>query len=302
MKKLMYVLMAVSSLLFGEEFEIYNQIADIRNPTIADLQLIQYYISHSKRPMIARLKDKEFIPQGFRFVGDSPNEYPKVHFAVVNSPAWERENCVIIYSSFNERYPKGAKRLFDRISNSDFKGHVYCRIGGWPDLESGSLVLAHVPFAFKPCFFREMRNAGYKRVLWVDASILPYASLNKIFGFIREKGYYMQANVHNVDEYMNEDTARYFGLTCAETAKILSCSAAIIGMDFTDPKVNALLDAWYDAAKDPYAFYSPRSDQTALSILMTQMEMTDWFSPRTLGGFRSMRHETLFIMDREYVK
>lgn len=278
----------------AEEFAVYEEIEDICNPTTEELQKIQRVLSESIRPDIKYLSDKEYIPREFKFIGDSPDEMPQRYHVAVNCNENERENCIIIYSSFNQRYPKGASRLFELIVKSDFKGHVYCQIGGWPNIKGGSLVLAHVPFAFKPCFFREMQSMGYKRVLYLDTSIVPTASLNDFFTIIAKKGYFIAKNYHCLEpQFMRSEVARYFGYSYANACSLLSCSACVFGVDFTNPAAARIIDDWYAAAEDPHAFYSSRSDQTALSLVLHRLNLTDWLP----GPWSS-----LFYIDRNYVK
>lgn len=281
--------------------EIFEKISNINNPSLSDLQYIQDHLCHDERSILKRMGDKEFLAREFKIIADT---VPERGFSAVNCGAEDRNHCIILYASFNEKYPMGLRRLLKKIEESDFVGHVHYRIGGWPNTEAGDLVLVGVPFAFKPCFFKEMQKMGYKRVLWLDASILPApkVSLNEIFDRIRKKGYFIQGNSHSIYEYMNEKAANAFGLTLEETENIPSCSAAIVGIDFTNSTSAALIDAWYQAAKDPDAFYSARSDQNALSIILYQMGIRKLVPITTLGTPGKINGGTLFIMDREFVK
>lgn len=282
---------------------IYRELSDLCHPTPEDLQKLQQFLQEGERPELKRLGDKEGVARGIQILGEEP---PSEHFWAVHEKEEKRENCVIIYASFNDRYPQGALRLAEEIARSDFKGHVRLKIGGWPDLEGGSLALAHVPFAFKACFFREVQKMGYKRVLWLDASVLPVVSLNEIFKRIEKQGYFVQEGYHLLTKefFLDEKTAGAFGLGLDEAAAMKSCSAAILGLDLTQDKPQRLLQAWYEAAFDPYAFFSARSDQTALSILLHQFQMTDWAPLKTLAYSRKAadKKRHLFVMDREFVK
>lgn len=288
-----------------EQFsEIYKQISDICNPTISDLQKIQYEINYGNRPIKERLGDKKFVLQEFKMIDDSFETQSEYGFFAVNSKETEKENCIITYSSLNENYPLGVRRLVEAICNSDFKGHVYYRIGGWPNISNGDLVLCHIPYAFKVCFFREVQQMGYKRVLWMDSSTLPspFTSLNKIFNIIELRGFFVQGNTHSVGPYINEEAARAFGLTVEQTYAIPSCSSAILGVDFTNQNTIKLINAWYTATKDTAAPYSSRLDQNVLSIIFHQLGFTRFFPISTLGHLNTVNKTHLFIMDRPYIK
>lgn len=283
--------------------EVFTAVSNLYNPTIEDLQLIQYHLANDERPILKNMGDKELMTREFKIIGNE-SEMPEQGNFSVNSNDDERENCIILYSSFNERYPNGIRRLVKILKKSDFKGHVHYRIGGWPNVDEGDLTLVGVPFAFKPCFFKEVQKMGYKKVLWLDASILPSptVSLNKIFTMIEKTGYFVQGNMHMIGGFMNEKAANVFGLTLRKTFKIPSCSAAILGIDFTNPQAASVIEAWYTAAKDPHAFYSERSDQNALSIIFFQKKMLKYTPITTLGTINSHNSNSLFLIDREFVK
>ncbi len=283
--------------------DVYAEISNLYDPTEEDLFKIQDKLSNTKRPIVERMGDTAFIAKQFKIIGQSSNEKPEYHWIAVNSSEDEKENCIITYASFNRKYPCGVRRLVDVISHSDFRGHVHYRIGGWPNTSEGDIILAHVPYAFKVCFLREMQKKGYKRVLWLDSSILPWVSLNKIFQMIQDKGFFVIGNIHNVGPYMNEDAAAAFGLTLEQTYSIRICAALIFGIDFTNPKTAGLVEAWYQAAKHPEAFFSVRSDENALSILIYQFGLINEVWPaRTLGRPGRTKDITLFLIDRQYVK
>jgi len=148
-----------------------------------------------------------------------------------------------------------------------------------------------------------MKKMGYKRILWLDASVLPWTDLNIIFNMIRDRGYFIQFNWHNVGRYMCKEACNYFDISYRETYKILSCSAAIFGIDLSNSKTAPIIDAWYNAAKSPYAFFSPRSDQNALSIILYKMKLSNLMWPYdTIGVPGNTNNQALFLIDREFVK
>lgn len=302
MIRLVFSLIAISCLAIENEsvLKVYEEIADIRHPTMADLRRIQACFTSSDRPFHKMPNGEGYLTP--RIIGDSPEEIPVSGHVAVNCSDDCRENCIITYASFNRNYPQGLKRLVEEVSTSDFVGHILYRTGGWPNVENGDLVLAHVPLAFKICFFREAKALGYKRVLWMDTSILPLVSLNQVFEMISEKGYFILRNWHTVGQFMNEDAAKAFGLTLADTDSILSCQGGLMGIDFTQQKPADFIDALYAAAKHPTAFFSTLCDQSAISILMHQMNMLEWGPREALSPLTDWHPSALFLIDRDFVK
>jgi hypothetical protein len=280
--------------------EVYSQISDIYHPSLDDYRLLQDFLSNGKRDL-SELKDFEWITRNIHIIDEK--QPIETGLIPLRCDANDRENCILLYATFNRNYPAALKRLLKAITESDYEGHVLYRIGGWPNTEGGDLRLAHVPYAFKVCMFREAQRLGFKRCLWLDTALLPVASFKEVFSIIKTKGYLMFGNYLTVQPYMNAKAAAAFGLTLEQTAPISSCSAGISGIDLTSEKGAKIFDLWYKAARDPYAFFSARSDQNALSIILYQLNITDLISlariPHTEYG-QSLKEDSLFLLDRVF--
>jgi ribosomal protein S8 len=204
--------------------DFYQHIRNIRHPTKEEMQILQYKLSHTYRPILDRMPETGYIPREFRLISETPGEEEVYERIALRCSDNDKKNCILIYASFNDRYPLGVWRLVEALKNSDYAGHVIFRIGGWPNIAQGDLKLAHVPFAFKPCFFKEAEQLGYQRILWLDSSVLPAPglSLNWILDAVHSMGVWIQANDHTIEKYMNEDSAQAFGITMSDTKWILS--------------------------------------------------------------------------------
>lgn len=281
----------------------YGQVRDIYHPRNQDYQSLQKFLDKGRRSKLARLNDMEKRVRNFCLIGKKADEVPQYGKVAVNCQDNEKENCLLVYASFNKAYSEGLKKLVDFVSKSDFKGHILYRIGGWPNVEEGDLKLAHVPYAFKPCFFKEAQRLGYKRALWLDTSITPVASLNQIFEEISSKGYFTLGNGQMVAPSMNSQAAAALQTTLTECEKIPSCSAGLFGVDFSNETAAHVMDRWYQAARDPDAFFSARSDQNALSIILYQEGCQKWPPTSALvEAHQPLSENTLFIIDRGFVQ
>lgn len=291
--------------IYAEDFyaniTVYQELSSLTSPTIEDLHRVQHYLTYGERSIIKELKDYESNARNLKIIGDTPEEQPQYGNIAVNCEENDRENCLIIYTSFNKNYPRGLKRLVDFVKNSDFKGHVIYRLGGWPDIAGGSLALAHVPYAFKSSLFKEVRSMGFKRAFWLDTSILPVVSLNLLFDMIKENGYFAMGNSHYIGPYCNSLTLNAFGITDEEANRIPSCSAGITGIDFTTEIGNTILNQWYRAAENKVAFFSPRSDQNALSIILHKLNLSLCPIERLAHNKAHIDDQTLLLIDRGFV-
>jgi hypothetical protein len=283
------------------EIPVYQELSSLTAPTVEDLHKVQDYLTNGYRPITQHLKDYEPNVKKLKIIGTSPEEQPQYGDIAVNCAEDERENCLICYSSFNKNYPRGLKRLVEYVKNSDFKGHIIYRIGGWPDTAGGSLVLAHVPYAFKVSLFKEVQSQGFKRVFWLDTSILPAVSLNRIFDTIKEDGYFAMGNSHYIGPYISPLALEAFGITLEEANQIPSCSAGIFGVDFTSEIGSKIFEQWYRAAHNKVAFFSPRPEQNALSIILNALNLKMCPIERLAGNRLAINDSTLLLIEREFV-
>jgi hypothetical protein len=294
--------------VFGEIREIYRTIPDIRHPSMRDWVRLQEYLAHGERNEL-RLLDKAIDPGGplydyrcrawrFRLIGQHFWDRPEFKIIPIHCSMEDKSACVICYASFNQHYPRSVGLLRDQLEKTGFHGHFIYRIGGWPDLEEGSLTLAHVPYAFKPCFFREVQRLGYKNALWLDSSIRPMQALDEVFEKIEKQGYFFYPTGMNIAPFCSLEAAESFGVTAEEARKIPSISAGIVGLSLAHPKGIEALSRWMDAARKETGFLSPRPDQNSLSIIAYLLGLTEWESGETISFQKeSIGPKTRFFID-----
>ena len=292
----------LEKLPFEKALPIYSQVSNLKNPSLQDYRFVQDYLSFGKRDKIENLADMTWRVKNFKIIGTGPSEYPFSGKITVNCSEEDKENCVLIYASFNDRYPQGLERLLNHIKESDFKGHILYRLGGWPNEEEGDLVFAHTPYSFKSAFFKEAQNKGYKKVLWLDTSVIPLVSLNEIFQTIENKGYFVMGNTHQIYPYSNPLSNAYFGLNHAYTNQIPSCSSGLFGVDLSKPLGKTIVKWWRKGAFDKDAYYCPRSDQNVLSIILHQLGIYDFVPISQMPHSRGeIGPDSLFLLDRRFV-
>lgn len=280
MKYIFLSLLLISSITFCIE-SIYEEISDLSNPTKKDYSILQNYLLLGSRPYLSWLNKYIKNPNdGFRYDLRVRNfqlikerEEPLFKIVYFNSCSSNRDMCIISYASFNNFYPKGAKRLEYRLQKTGFKGHYIYRIGGWPDLKGGSLLLAHVPYSFKICMFKEALSYGYKKILWLDTSFIPLQNLSPLFKSIEEKGYLIASDSNKFSHYINEKILEYFNLTFEDSEKVQAIAAGLIGFDFTNKNAQRIFNNWSLAASELQGFLSSRPEQNALAAVLYKLNL-----------------------------
>lgn len=280
MKYLIAYLLVIQSTLFSIE-SIYNKISNILNPTEEDYKILQHYLLEGERSYLDWLNifiedprdghRYDLRVRSLRLIKD--NKEPVLETVYCNTSPDDRDICIISYASFNGWYPDGVRRLRSRLQEVEFHGHYIYRIGGWPDIAGGSLQLAHVPYSFKICMFKEALSYGYKKILWLDTSIIPLQDLSSLFEIIEKKGYLIASDSYTFSSYINEKVLNYFNLSFDESKAIEAVAAGIVGFDFTNNHAKKIFDAWSTVAFELDGFLSPRCDQTGLALVLYQLNL-----------------------------
>lgn len=280
MKYFFFYFFLETSILFSME-TIYEKISNVLDPTPEDYKILQNYLLHGERPYLDWLNKYIQNPgDGYRYdirvrnftliKEGEESTLEKVYF--YTSP-YDREFCIISYASFNEPYPDRIRKLQNNLQKIDFQGHYLYRIGGWPNIEGGSLLLAHVPYAFKLCMFKEVFSYGYKKILWLDSSFTPLQNLSSIFKIIEEKGYLIVSDPNKFSNYINEKVLEYFNLSLDDSNHVDAIAAGIIGFDFTNENARKIFDTWNTAAWELDGFLSSRPEQNALAAVLYKLKL-----------------------------
>lgn len=292
------------------EKDIYNSINDITNPSLDDYRKIQKHLKKGKREYLTLItqsrnpNEKLFAydkrARNFRLIGKKKDQIPSFTKQIYNTSENDKERCIICYASFNGSFPKGVKRIEKALKKIGYKGHFLSRIGGWPNLNEKGLELAHVLYAFKPCFFKEAKNLGYKKILWLDSSIIPLKNIDEIFEKIEKAGYFGYLSNHKVADYANEHILNYFGIDKKTIENIFTIEGGIIGLDLTTKVGNELLTAWEKSAKEG-GFFSSRFDQNAFSIIAYLFNITDWDNPsKRPSNLKDIKEDSIFCVDTTF--
>jgi hypothetical protein len=267
-----------------QEERVYRSIQDITHPTTEDYLRLQEYLSHGKRAYLKLLGQNirpDFVgnyderARKFRLIGPTKEEMPLSETICYHCSLEDKDVCILSYASYNKNYKRGIERLKQVLQKMGYKGHFVYQIGGWPNLSEKSLRFAHVPYAFKTFFFRELQKKGYKKVLWLDCSILPLQPLDFVFATLEKQGYFGYATSHPVGDYINRHVLDSFHLSYQEACTIKTVETGILGLDFSKPIAHKILDLWEESLKNG-GFLSSRPEQNAFSIIAHRLGLFHW--------------------------
>jgi hypothetical protein len=303
-------------------------ISNWEEPTIEDYWLIQRFFKQklnaiidspiSARPFPNDLLNTEFhgwltYRMGRLFLIQD-GEQPSFNVIYCNNDPNKKDRCVICYvgypsgGSLDREYVRGIHHIAASLQKFGFDGHFIYRVGGWPSLKKGRLKFADVPFAFKPFLFEEVRDLGYKNILWLDASCVPVKSLNPIFDFIERQGLCF----HSYDSMLGwREFAKGYKylisfLDISEQKRYEEISSQIIGINVDHSGGSNLLNQWIEAAERKIPFL--QSDEPPFSFLVNHLNLlygrlpSDSYveTPCNTGDFSYWRKNPRAIIYHQY--
>lgn len=140
------------------------------------------------------------------------------------------------------------------------------------NLPEGCLPHSESPFAFKPHLLDVARKRGAAKVLWVDSSIRFVGALDWIGEELMENGtLFVSDSDQPIARWCNEESLAYFGVERGELGEERSLLSGFVGLDFSCPAANRVLDCWLEAEAAGIfrgSWDDHRHDQTALSLIV----------------------------------
>jgi hypothetical protein len=146
------------------------------------------------------------------------------------------------------------ERSLDRVG---FRGaRRLWRPGSWP---AGAPTHEEVPFAFKPFCLAEAQEAGYRQVLWLDATCIAVRPLGAILDALEACGCALFRNGgRRLGEWASDEALAALGLDRELALRLPELNACVVGLDLDHPLGSAFLERWLAAARDGTAFRGTR--------------------------------------------
>lgn len=201
------------------------------------------------------------------------------------------KNTVIINVGVDYWYEKGSKRLRESLIENGFDGDLLIDI----QYPAHSPKHSENPYAFKVYQFEKALALGYKKIFWMDCSIISSPDPNRILQIMNEQSCYFVKNGQSVGQETNDFTLDYFGVSRDEAMDMPQVCSGFFGLDFNKIKCRNIYRRWKEAceagcfkgnrnhdendSKDP-RFLWHRQDQSSLSLAIytTDRELKNIYS------------------------
>ena len=146
------------------------------------------------------------------------------------------------------RYIKGQDRLSESLLKVGFDGTFL----SWTKEQSiGAPLHKDNPYGFKIYAFDQAIKAGYKKILWVDASIWAIKPLDPIWDCVDKLGYMKQYAGHLCGTWANDRCLEYFGITRDEAMEMeMHANGGFFALDFDTDIAQQFFLRWRQSMLD----------------------------------------------------
>jgi hypothetical protein len=198
-------------------------------------------------------------------------------------PADEKEYAIVnLITPGIPRYKTGQKRLWESMAK--WKPRNVDVFYFHSEEEVGAPKHSDNPYAFKLYAIKKVREMGYKKVLWLDASVVAVKDFMSIFEWIEEKGLFFENSGWAAGQWSNQACLDYFNVTREDAMKMPMYSAGFSGFDFTNPLAVQFFDNWW-RAMEAGAFKGShtdhRHDMTCGGIIASKMNLISLYAECT---------------------
>ena len=281
MWKPLSALVLVPFLYGATKYDLEKEVANPFHVSVAEYKKIQNCLALITDEDLPPMKSNRhrLLFNTVRFVGDTPEEIPIFQTIHLNGKPNDRKNCIVLYATYNKPYPENVVKVISALKNIGFDGHLVYRIGGYPNIEGGSLKMVDVPYAFKACALEEAHLLGYQNLLWLDSALTPLKNLKPLFEKIEKEGYFaldaggsIQLEVDH--GYVNSQALAAMGVSYEDSALVRHIAGPTFGVNMNSDIGREILRRLYSMAEQRSPiFFCDWADEVVLSAILYQMKL-----------------------------
>jgi hypothetical protein len=264
----------------GEEDYIscIQSLSNIHSPSIQDFEKMQAYLQ-SDRPYL-NLIDlfHDFSRRSCRNMKIyDPNKPQEIVTLKSNLPNIKKR-VLITYCSLNGPYGDFVKKIRDIVSKHNRTYDCYFMIGSYPSTKEDGMALFHIPYAWKACMFKYIKQLGYEQAIWIDSSMMPIKSLEPLFDIVdKNHRFFIPARGKMLGEFYRpyftayKKTFEACGIKPKDLMKMRHFQATVIGLDLKDSISSEYLDRWYELTRNTQASISTLPEELVMTVIGCQM-------------------------------
>lgn len=180
-------------------------------------------------------------------------------------------------------YTSGVQRLHGSLINHGWPHDIKTWRDEWPcqKFDRGTI------YNIKASAVNWALQAGYKTIIWGDASIYAQAKMEPFVERIHQSGYWIGMSGYNAAQTCSDKCLEYFGVTRDWAETIPDTATGLFGVDVDHPIARSFIETWIQAgrdgafagsrlhahqSKDPRFFFH-RQDQACATVIAGKLGM-----------------------------
>lgn len=105
-------------------------------------------------------------------------------------------------------------------------------------------------YGFKPHAIQNEIYIGYKKIIWLDPSVLPTVSVKVLFDSLDDHPMIVRTGEHELSKMCNEKSKKWFGVTDEDIKGVKHIGGTIYGFNFNNEKVREVFELWKKAEEE----------------------------------------------------
>jgi len=182
--------------------------------------------------------------------------------------------CLISYAKNGREPYESALDRNKQEAQKHFKGDFIYLKNQLPEMCDEHTV---TPYQFKPFLFWQAYQQGYRKILWMDSTIVMLCDPEPIFEVMEKRGVVAFHNIgHPLVKWISDKAIETTGVDMDEhPEQIMAC---VVGFDLNHEKGKEIFDKWFELSQDGVSFQNNpssnprfiahRHDQAVLSALL----------------------------------
>jgi hypothetical protein len=238
-----------------------------------------------------KLKDPHLAPEiGFlsrtlratkaKFIDVEKNLEPYVKLEKINDGG---DLCIVSSIPLRVNYPEMLTAQIEGLKKTGFNGYHLSFFGAYPNPTGIEYKYSGVPYAMKVFALLEAQRKGFKKVVWMDSSLVPQKNITPLFKNLKTIGaIYTHHNPNGFASTTNtllpQETKDLLQQLTGQDATICSYVVAMImGFYVEDPLFKQFIDTYYDFVKMGTPFLSLNPEEYVITAILAQPQFKKWY-------------------------
>lgn len=105
-------------------------------------------------------------------------------------------------------------------------------------------------YGFKPHAIQKAIDYGFKKVIWLDPSVLPSITLDYLFNALDESPVIVRKGEHPLADMTNQKAMNWFGVTKEDIKDVKHIGGTVYGFNFHNQKAVDVFHLWKKAEEE----------------------------------------------------